>query len=53
MSSGLSTTFNCVGLKANNGLLLDVTTKLLQYDLNPDGFNINVGHQLSPIITSI
>ena len=39
-SLGLSTTFNCVGLKPNNGLSIDAVTKLLQYNLNPDYYNI-------------
>ena len=30
-SKELGTTFNCVGLKTNNGLSIDSTTKLLQY----------------------
>ncbi len=44
-SKELKTTFNCVGLKTNGGLSLDATTKLLQYNLNPDYFNINVSNQ--------
>jgi hypothetical protein len=34
------TTFNCVGLKTNAGLSLDATTKLLQYNFNPDNFRL-------------
>ena len=47
---GLSTTFNCVGVKANNGLSIDAGTKLLQYNLNPDYYNINGSNHLSPVL---
>ncbi len=38
-----------VVLKTNGCLSLDAATKLLQYNLNPDYFNINVSNQLSPV----
>ena len=38
------------GVKINNGLSIDSTTKLLQYNLNPDYYNINVSNQLSPVL---
>ena len=44
-STELCTTFHCVGLKTNGGLLLDAAIKLLQYNLNPDYLNINVSSQ--------
>jgi len=37
------------GVKANNGLSIDSTTKLLEYKLNSDYFNINASNQLSPV----
>jgi hypothetical protein len=40
----IMTTFNCVELKTNGDLSLDAATKLLQYNLNPDHFNINVSY---------
>jgi len=36
-------------LKTSSGLSVDTTTKLLQYNLNPDYFNINASNQLSPV----
>jgi hypothetical protein len=48
-SKELGTTFNCVGLEIKAGLSLDATTKLLQYNLNPDYFIMNVSIQLSPV----
>ena len=41
---------NCVGLKTGNGLSIDATTKLLQYNLNPNYFDINGNNQLSPVL---
>jgi hypothetical protein len=42
------------GVKSNNGLSIDSTTKLLeyiiQYKLNSDYFNINASNQLSPVL---
>ncbi len=37
------------GVKTNNGLSIDSTTKLLEYKLNSDCFNINASNQLSPL----
>ncbi len=37
------------GVKTNNGLSIDSTTKLLEYKINPDYFNINASNQLSPV----
>ena len=37
------------GVKNNNGLSIDTTTKLLEYKLNSDYFNINASNQLSPV----
>ena len=48
-SKELGTTFNCKGLKTNNGLSIDSVTKLLDYNLNADYFNVNVSNQLSPV----
>ncbi len=38
-----------MGLKTNSGLSIDVANKLLQLNLNPDYYNINVSNQLSPV----
>ena len=35
--------------KPNDGLSIDSTTKLLEYKLNSDYFNINASNQLSPV----
>jgi hypothetical protein len=48
-SQELCTTFDCKGINANNGLSIDSVTKLLNYNLNPDYFNINATNQLSPV----
>jgi hypothetical protein len=37
------------GVKNDNGLSIDSTTELLQYNINPDYFNINASNQLSPV----
>ncbi len=37
------------GVENNNGLSIDSTTELLQYNLNPDCFDINASDQLSPV----
>jgi len=37
------------GVKINNGLSIDSTTKLLEYKINSDYFNINASNQLSPV----
>ena len=38
------------GVKNNNGLSIDSTTELLQYNIDPDYFNINASNQLSPVL---
>jgi hypothetical protein len=38
------------GVKTSNGLSIDATTKLLQYNIDPDYFNINASNQLSPVL---
>ncbi len=38
------------GVKTNNGLSIDSTTKLLEYKLDPDYFDINASYQLSPVL---
>jgi hypothetical protein len=48
-SKELCTTFNCVGLKTNSGSSIDAANKLLQLNLNPYYYNINVSNQLSPV----
>ncbi len=40
---------NSKGVKTNNGLSIDSTTKLLEYKLNSDYFNINASNQLPPV----
>ncbi len=48
-SEELETFFIWVGLKTSNGLSINSTTNLLQYNLNPDCCNINVSNQVSPV----
>jgi hypothetical protein len=36
--------------QANNGLSIDSATKLLDYNLNADNFNVDVSNQLSPVL---
>jgi hypothetical protein len=48
-SQKLCSTFDCKGLKSNSGLLIDSVTKLLNYNLNTDYFNINASNQLSTV----
>ncbi len=44
------TSIRIKGVKSNNGLSIDSTTKLLEYKLNSDYFNINESNQLSPVL---
>ncbi len=41
--------FDCKGLKTNSGLSVDSVTKLLDYNLNAEYFNVNASNQLSPV----
>ena len=38
------------GVKTSNGLSIDATTKLLQYNLNSDYYTINASNQLFPVL---
>jgi hypothetical protein len=42
--------FNCKGIKQIMVLSIVSVTKLLDYNLNAECFNVNVGNQLSPVL---